>query len=71
MQHNNFRKAHSCPQSQEIPQVYVKLFVPPPRSQKLANVPILRQKNPVHALQAHFVNSHFNISFPPKPRSSK
>jgi len=34
-------------------------------------VPILRQRNPVHASSSHFSKIHFNIIFLSTPRSSK
>jgi hypothetical protein len=34
-------------------------------------VPILRQINPIRALTSHFFKTHFNITLPSTPRSSK
>jgi len=36
-----------------------------------AHLPVLKQINPVHAFQSYLFHIHFNITLPPKPRSSK
>ena len=59
MEQSSFCEANRYSASQEIPRTYKR---PPP-------VPILNQRNPVHASSSHFLTIHFNI-IPPSTHDS-
>jgi hypothetical protein len=69
MEQSSSLEANCCLATQEILCLVWKLKVYYSIHKNPSQVPILIKINPVHTVPPDFLESHFNIILPPKPRS--